>query len=115
MQAASPDQLRELLTVASGGVVFTAIQKFLPPDAGSRRREAQTGSGLGASGGQSLVTSAATKGPLSERRNIIVIADEVHRSQYDLMTTVIAAERSASLFASRLPWRNMSIFSDNSP
>lgn len=30
MQAASRDKLRELLAVASGGVVFTTIQKFLP-------------------------------------------------------------------------------------
>ena len=30
VQAASRDKLRELLSVASGGVVFTTIQKFLP-------------------------------------------------------------------------------------
>lgn len=56
-QAANRDHLRELLRVASGGVVFTTIQKF----------------------------EASGDGPLSDRRNIIVIADEAHRSQYDFI------------------------------
>ncbi len=60
VQAASREKLRELLAVASGGVVFTTIQKFLP-EKGERMPR------------------------LSERRNIIVIADEAHRSQYDLI------------------------------
>ena len=60
VQAANREQLRELLQVASGGVVFTTIQKFLP-EKGERMPE------------------------LSPRRNIIVIADEAHRSQYDLI------------------------------
>jgi type I restriction enzyme R subunit len=60
VQAASRDRLRELLAVASGGVVFTTIQKFLP-EKGEKMPE------------------------LSPRRNIIVIADEAHRSQYDLI------------------------------
>ncbi len=60
VQAANRDKLRELLAVASGGVVFTTIQKFLP-EKGERMP------------------------CLSERRNIIVIADEAHRSQYDLI------------------------------
>lgn len=57
-QADSASQLRELLAVASGGVVFTTIQKFIP-DAATGRFPA-----------------------LSDRRNIVVIADEAHRSQY---------------------------------
>jgi len=57
VQAASREKLRELLAVASGGVVFTTIQKFLP-EKGEKMPE------------------------LSARRNIIVIADEAHRSQY---------------------------------
>jgi len=57
VQAASRDKLRELLAVASGGVVFTTIQKFLP-EKGEAMPE------------------------LSARPNIIVIADEAHRSQY---------------------------------
>lgn len=61
VQAASRSELKQLLTVASGGVVFTTIQKFFPEEKGD-------------------------KYPLlSERRNIIVIADEAHRSQYDFI------------------------------
>src|SRR5208283_1620066 len=60
VQANSVAHLRELLQVASGGVVFTTIQKFMPDEKGARMPV------------------------LSERRNIIVIADEAHRSQYDL-------------------------------
>ncbi|HZI12196.1 MAG TPA: type I restriction endonuclease subunit R [Myxococcus sp.] len=60
-QAGDRAGLRELLKVAAGGVVFTTIQKFLPE----------------------------TKGDafplLSDRENIIVIADEAHRSQYDFI------------------------------
>jgi hypothetical protein len=60
VQAESVEHLRTLLKVASGGVVFTTIQKFLP-EKGARMPE------------------------LSPRRNIVVIADEAHRSQYDLI------------------------------
>jgi type I restriction enzyme, R subunit len=60
VQAESRDHLRQLLKVASGGVVFTTIQKFIP-ERGERMPA------------------------LSERRNIVVIADEAHRSQYDLL------------------------------
>ena len=57
-QAQSRDHLKELLTVASGGIVFTTIQKFLPTDGGAVYDE------------------------LSDRTNIVVIADEAHRTQY---------------------------------
>src|SRR5690606_38991852 len=60
-QAESRDDLREKLSVASGGVVFTTIQKFLPEKTGAKYPE------------------------LSNRRNIVVIADEAHRSQYDFI------------------------------
>jgi type I restriction enzyme R subunit len=61
VQAESVEHLRTLLNVASGGVVFTTMQKFAP--------EESTG-----------------RAPLlSNRRNILVIADEAHRSQYDLI------------------------------
>jgi type I restriction enzyme R subunit len=60
IQAHSREHLRDLLAVASGGVVFTTIQKF-------------------------LVDKGARMPTLSERRNIVVIADEAHRSQYDLI------------------------------
>jgi type I site-specific deoxyribonuclease, HsdR family len=61
VQAESVEHLRKLLDVASGGVVFTTIQKFMPEEKGGKAPE------------------------LSKRRNIIVIADEAHRSQYDLI------------------------------
>ena len=60
-QAANRDDLKKLLSVASGGVVFTTIQKFLPADNGGQYPR------------------------LSDRRNIVVIADEAHRSQYDFI------------------------------
>ena len=61
VQAESRAHLRELLSVAAGGVVFTTIHKFFPEEKGDRHQT------------------------LSERRNIVVIADEAHRSQYDFI------------------------------
>jgi type I restriction enzyme, R subunit len=61
VQADSVEHLRKLLNVASEGVVFTTIQKFTPEEKGGKAPE------------------------LSKCRNIIVIADEAHRSQYDLI------------------------------
>ena len=60
-QARDREHLRELLKVASGGVVFTTVQKFFPE-------------------GEELRFPK-----LSDRRNIVVIADEAHRSQYDFI------------------------------
>ena len=60
-QAASRADLRAKLAVESGGVVFTTIQKFFPEEKGDRHPL------------------------LSDRRNIVVIADEAHRSQYDFI------------------------------
>jgi len=60
-QAESREHLRALLAVAAGGVVFTTIQKFFPEVKGDRHPV------------------------LSDRRNIVVIADEAHRSQYDFI------------------------------
>jgi len=61
VQAADRADLREKLKVASGGVVFTTIQKFFPEEKGDRHPV------------------------LSERSNIVVMADEAHRSQYDFI------------------------------
>ena len=61
VQAESRAHLRELLQVASGGVIFTTIQKFFPENKGDNYPL------------------------LSERCNIVVIADEAHRSQYDFI------------------------------
>ncbi|MBI3072795.1 MAG: type I restriction endonuclease subunit R [Deltaproteobacteria bacterium] len=60
-QARDRTQLRELLKVAAGGVIFTTIQKFFPENKG------------------------APFPVLSHRSNIVVIADEAHRSQYDFI------------------------------
>ncbi len=56
-QANSREHLKELLNVSGGGVIFTTIQKFAPAE------------------GNVYDT-------LSERTNIVVVADEAHRSQY---------------------------------
>ncbi len=61
VQAESRADLRDRLATASGGVVFSTIQKFFPQEKGDRHPL------------------------LSERRNIVVIADEAHRSQYDFI------------------------------
>jgi type I restriction enzyme R subunit len=61
VQAESREHLRDLLKVASGGVIFTTIHKFFPDEKGGKHP------------------------PLSDRRNIVVIADEAHRSQYDFI------------------------------
>ena len=58
-QAETRADLRGKLSVVSGGVVFTTIQKFFPEESGD------------------------IYPTLSERRNIVVIVDEAHRSQYD--------------------------------
>ncbi len=60
-QASSREELRQLLSVPSGGVMFTTIQKFLPESVGEEYP------------------------CLSDRRNIVVIADEAHRSHYDFV------------------------------
>ena len=61
VQAENRADLRTKLSVDSGGVVFTTIQKFFPEEKGDQHPV------------------------LSERRNIVVIADEAHRSQYDFI------------------------------
>ena len=61
VQAVNRADLRKKLAVQSGGVVFTTIQKFFPGERGDRHPI------------------------LSDRRNIVVIADEAHRSQYDFV------------------------------
>ena len=85
VQAESRDDLKELLKVASGGIVFTTIQKFLPQD------------------------GKTSYDQLSERRNIVVIADEAHRTQYgfeaklldekDAVTKEVIGKRIAYGFA----------------
>ena len=64
LQAEDREQLRKLLDRPSGGVIFTTLQKFSPEE-------------------------GATDYPvLTKRRNVIVIADEAHRSQYGFRAKV---------------------------
>jgi len=65
VQAESREHLQSLLKVASGGIVFTTIQKFFPEN------------------------DHAAYDCLSERRNIIVIADEAHRTQYGFKAKLV--------------------------
>jgi type I restriction enzyme R subunit len=67
VQAVDRNQLRELLKVASGGVIFTTIQKFQPEEGNVYEQ-------------------------LSDRRNIVVIADEAHRTQYGFSAKTIDAK-----------------------
>ncbi len=74
VQADNRDDLKKKLSVTSGGIVFTTIQKFLPEIID----KVDIGEGK----------TKNIKGQfeqLSDRRNIVVIADEAHRSQYDFM------------------------------
>ncbi|MDW7776740.1 MAG: type I restriction endonuclease subunit R [Methanosarcinales archaeon] len=64
VQAENREHLKELLNVASGGVVFTTIQKFQPEEGNVYPK-------------------------LSDRKNIIVIADEAHRTQYGFKAKTI--------------------------
>src|SRR5690606_20086851 len=63
-QAQNRDELRQLLTVESGGIIFTTLQKFAPDE--------ETG----------------IMPYLTDRSNVIVMADEAHRSQYGFSATI---------------------------
>lgn len=65
VQAENREDLKKLLRVASGGIVFTTIQKFMPED------------------------EKHVYDQLSDRKNIIVIADEAHRTQYGFEAKLI--------------------------
>lgn len=67
VQAGDRHELRELLKVASGGVIFTTLQKFAPEP------------------GEEFPL-------LTDRRNVIVLADEAHRSQYGLGARVVKSK-----------------------
>lgn len=58
LQAETRAELRDLLRRASGGIIFTTLQKFRPGEDGDRNPI------------------------LTDRRNVVVVADEAHRSQY---------------------------------
>lgn len=67
-QADSAAKMRQLLRVDIGGVVFTSIQKFRGEDGGHPR--------------------------LTDRRNVIVIADEAHRTQYGLQKRFVVGDEA---------------------
>lgn len=64
VQAKDREHLQDLLKVASGGIVFTTIQKFMPSN------------------------QASVYNQLSDRKNIVVIADEAHRTQYGFEASI---------------------------
>ena len=66
VQAESRADLRQLLQRASGGIVFTTLQKFAP------------------------LAGDDTNPVLTDRRNVVVVADEAHRSQYGFSETLAA-------------------------
>ena len=69
VQAENREQLKELLKVASGGVIFSTIQKFQPEEGNVYEQ-------------------------LSSRRNIVVIADEAHRTQYGFSAKTIGEKNA---------------------
>lgn len=72
--------LRKLLKVASGGIVFTTIQKFMPMQTDIAQTENPN-----IVNEPSVEYIGADIQALSERKNIVVVADEAHRSQYDFI------------------------------
>jgi type I restriction enzyme R subunit len=70
VQAESREQLKDLLKVASGGVIFSTIQKFQPE-------------------------SGNVYETLTERSNVIVIADEAHRTQYGFKAKTVDVKNEA--------------------
>ena len=71
VQAEDRDHLKELLKTEGGGIIFTTIQKFAPEE------------------GSSVYET------LSDRRNIVVMADEAHRSQYGFAGKTIEKDDQA--------------------
>lgn len=72
IQAKNRDHIKELLKVSGGGVIFTTIQKFSPEE------------------GNVYDT-------LSERTNIVVVADEAHRSQYGFKGRLVEVEDTSEI------------------
>jgi type I restriction enzyme R subunit len=72
IQAKSRDHIKELLKVSGGGVIFTTIQKFSPEE-------------------------GSVYDTLSERTNIVVVADEAHRSQYGFKGRLVEVEEGSEI------------------
>lgn len=71
VQAEDGEKLKNLLSVNSGGVIFTTIQKFQPEE------------------GKNIYKT------LTERSNVIVIADEAHRTQYGFKAKSVEVKNEA--------------------
>jgi type I restriction enzyme R subunit len=72
-QAENRAHLRQLLAVESGGIIFTTVHKFTPDE-------------------------NEDKYPvLTDRRNVIVIADEAHRSQYGFQAEMVTGDDEANV------------------
>ncbi len=72
VQANSREHIKELLKVSGGGVIFTTIQKFAPAEGNVYES-------------------------LSERTNIVVVADEAHRSQYGFKGRVVETDEGSEI------------------
>lgn len=88
-QVENRDDLKSVLKRSSGGVIFTTIQKFFPENRGKKYPV------------------------LSDRRNIVVIADEAHRSQYDFIDGFAKHMRDALPNASFIGFTGTPIESDD--
>ena len=98
-QAESRPDLREKLQVASGGVVFTTIQKFLPDAVGARQthRLADGDTSIHEEDGLPQKGDSGFASPLlSTRRNIVFIVDEAHRTQYGFQARYV--ERDGGVY-----------------
>jgi len=71
VQAESREHLKKLLQTAGGGIIFTTIQKFFPENGGD------------------------TYDMLTDRKNIVVMADEAHRSQYGFAARTVFKDDEA--------------------
>jgi type I restriction enzyme R subunit len=72
VQADSRDHIKDLLKVSGGGVIFTTIQKFAPAEGNVHPT-------------------------LSDRTNIVVVADEAHRSQYGFTGRVVETDEGSEI------------------
>ncbi|MFA7136418.1 MAG: type I restriction endonuclease subunit R, partial [Bacteroidales bacterium] len=79
-QADSCEELKTLLKVASGGIVFTTIQKFIPEN------------------------NASVYELLSARENIVVIADEAHRTQYGFNAKLRDIKENGAVVGQRIAY-----------
>jgi type I restriction enzyme R subunit len=73
VQAQDRADLPKLLTRESGGIIFTTIHKFAPEEKGD------------------------SVPVLTDRENVIVIADEAHRSQYGFRAEIVKGETEADV------------------